>query len=476
MTEHGANDPRWSAVLERVRREINRQQFETWFRKVDLLKMDEDLIEIGVPSLFFKEWLTSYYLDVLHGAIRSVTGHSPAVEFVVLEGMEATPENVTPEVVNRSPAIRQPARPIWVDAGNGSDMGGLRTSHRYPNFLSDILLNDHYTFDNFVVGPPNRLPHAAALAVSEQPATAYNPLFLHGSVGLGKTHLLQAICHALVSRRKDLRVLYLSCETFTNQFIDAVKSGNPKNFRYRYRHVDLLLIDDIHFLARKDQTQEEFFHTFNTLYNQSKQIVLSSDSPPKEIPTLEERLVSRFKWGLVAEIEPPDFETRMLIVKRKATIRGHQLPDDVCEYIADNFTANIRELEGAVLKVLTTAELHGERVDLPVTHKVLRSLITPSKTKISVERIIGVVTEYFNVRQTDLQSKKRTKTIAFPRQVCMFLARGLTNHSLEEIGGYFGGRDHTTVLYAMDKIAKLKDSDPKFREELEFLTQEIHKA
>jgi len=395
MSVSGVNDPRWSAVLEQVRREINRQQFETWFRKVDLLKMDDELVEIAVPSHFFKEWLTSYYLDVIHEAVKTVTGTSPAVEFVVLEGLSGPAEPSPGDVTNPAPTVHQ-STPAWADSGPGADLGGLRASDRYPNFLSDILLNDHYTFDNFVVGPPNRLPHAAAIAVSEQPATAYNPLFLHGSVGLGKTHLLQAICHALVSRRKDLRVLYLSCETFTNQFIDAVKSGNPKNFRYRYRHVDLLLIDDIHFLAKKEQTQEEFFHTFNTLYNLSKQIVLSSDSPPKEIPTLGDRLVSRFKWGLVAEIEPPDFETRMLIVKRKASIRGHQLPDDVCEYIADNFTANIRELEGAVLKVLTTAELHGEKVDLPVTHKVLRSLITPSKTKISVEQIIGVVTEYFN--------------------------------------------------------------------------------
>jgi chromosomal replication initiator protein len=472
MVESGHTALLWKAVLEEIRGQINRQQFETWFRKISPLSVNDRAIEIGVPSPFFKEWLTSYYLDVIHGAVRDAAGTDLAVDFVILEESEPTPE---PTPAPPRPEVRQPTQ-IWAEHGPDGDGGGLRVSPRYPNFLSDILLNDHYTFENFIVGPPNKLPHAAAVAVADQPATAYNPLFLHGSVGLGKTHLLQAVCHALVSRRKDLRVLYLSCETFTNQFIAAVKSGNAKGFRYRFRHVDLLLIDDIHFLARKEQTQEEFFHTFNTLYNQQKQIILSSDSPPKEIPTLEERLVSRFRWGLVAEIEPPDFETRMLIVKRKATIRGHELADDVAEYIADNFTSNIRELEGAILKVLSVAELYGERMDLKGAHDALKSLITPTKTKISVDKIIQVTTEYFGVRQADLQSKKRTKSIAFPRQISMFLARNMTNHSLEEIGGYFGGRDHTTVLYAMDKIGKLKTKDSRLRDELDFLEQEILKA
>jgi chromosomal replication initiator protein len=362
---------------------------------------------------------------------------------------------------------------VWAAATAVSGQSGLRRDARYPNFLSDVLLNDHYVFDNFVVGPSNKLPHAAAVAVADQPALAYNPLFLHGSVGLGKTHLLQAVCHTLLGRRRDMKILYLSCEFFTNHFISAVKSGDLLSFRNCYRHADMLLIDDINFLARKEQTQEEFFHTFNALYNSGKQIVLSSDSPPKEIPTLEERLVSRFKWGLVAELEPADFETRMLIVKRKSRIRNEEFPDDVCEFIADRFTSNIRELEGAILKVIGVSRLHERRVDLALAKEALRPLLAPSRRKVTIERIISEVTRHYEVRQADLQSRKRSKSIAFPRQVCMFLARRLTDHSLEEIGGYFGGRDHTTVIYATDKIGRLWSKDRKFKEEMEVLIQEI---
>ena len=472
MAANGKRDSRWDSILEAISGQVNRQQFETWFRKIHPLSINNDLARLGVPSQFFKDWIRNYYLEVLRTAFLEVLGVTPALELVVLDEEEEDAEPVDAPMVETPPPAR-PTAPVWSIVPGDGDQSGMRVSRKYPNFLSDILLNDHYTFDNFVVGPSNQLPHAASLAVAERPSMAYNPLFLHGSVGLGKTHLLQAICHSLLARRKDLKVLYRSCETFTNQFIAAVKSGNLKNFRYRYRHVDLLLIDDIHFLEKKEQTQEEFFHTFNTLYNQGKQIVLSSDSPPKEIPTLEERLVSRFKWGLVAEIEPPDFETRMLIVKRKAKLRGFLLPDDVGEYIADKFTANIRELEGAVLKAMSVSQLSGTPLDITSARRALRSLITPAKKKITVERIIEAVTRYYDVKQSDLQSRKRSKSIAFPRQVCMFLARLLTNHSLEEIGGYFGGRDHTTVIYATDKIDKLKKGDRRFKEELDHLAQEI---
>ncbi|MHC4860485.1 MAG: chromosomal replication initiator protein DnaA, partial [Planctomycetota bacterium] len=399
--------------------------------------------------------------------IQSVTGSSPSVEICIVETGDAP---LATEAHNGS---RPAGEHAWAAVAVESDQDGLRLSSQYPGFRSDVILNPHYTFDGFVVGPSNKLPHAAALAVSSQPATAYNPLFLHGSVGLGKSHLLQAICHAVLSRRKDLRILYLSCETFTNQFIASVKSGNIGNFRYRYRHVDVLVIDDIHFLAKKEQTQEEFFHTFNTLYNSGGQIVLSSDSSPKEIPTLGERLVSRFKWGLVAEIEPPDYETRMLIVKRKSKLRGKDFPDDVCEFVADRITANIRELEGAVLKVLSVADIHERPVDMEIAREALRSLTSPAKRKITVEKIIEAVTRYYDVRQADLQGRRRSKSIAFPRQVCMFLARLLTNHSLEEIGGYFGGRDHTTVIYATEKIEKMKTADRRFKEELARLIHDL---
>jgi chromosomal replication initiator protein len=467
MVEIRHEDPQWAAVLDDIKSQINRQQFETWFREVHLLSLNEDLARLGVPSVFLRDWIQNYYVEVIQGAITSITGTSPSVEVTVVDAPEQRAS------ATGTPAPANATEPAWTAVPFEPDQDGLRLSSQYPGFRSDVILNPHYMFDGFVVGPSNKLPHAAVLAVAAQPSTAYNPLFLHGSVGLGKTHLLHAVCHALLSRRKDLRILYLSCETFTNQFIAAVKSGNIGNFRYRYRHVDVLVIDDIHFLAKKEQTQEEFFHTFNMLYNSGGQIVLSSDSSPKEIPTLEDRLVSRFKWGLVAEIEPPDFETRMLIVKRKSKLRGADFPDGVCEFVADRITANIRELEGAVLKVLSVADLHERPVDVEIAREALRSLTAPAKRKITVEKIIEIVTRYYDVRQADLQGRRRSKSIAFPRQVCMFLARLLTNHSLEEIGGYFGGRDHTTVIYATEKIDKLKGVDRRFKEELDRLIHEL---
>ena len=469
MEEVTVSDPRFEAVLSSIRAEVNRQQFQTWFRELNPVSFHTDLVRLAVPSVFLKDWLHNYYEDTLVTAIRHAVGGEPELDIVVDESLTSAappPPTITPEEPQR-------AESSWTAVPGDPNEAGLRRNVRYPQFLSDVLLNDRYTFDDFVDGPSNQLPHAAAVAVADQPARAYNPLFLHGSVGLGKTHLLQAICHSILVRRKNLKILYLSCETFTNQFISAVKSGNLRNFRYRYRHVDVLLIDDINFLAKKEQTQEEFFHTFNALYNSGSQIVLSSDSSPKDIPTLEERLVSRFKWGLVAELEPPCYETRMMIVKHKARVRNRHFPDDVCEYVAERFSGNIRELEGAILKVISVAELRKRPIDLEIARNALRNLLTPKKTKITVDRIIDIVTQYYDVKQTDLQSRKRSKSIAFPRQVCMFLARRLTNHSLEEIGGYFGGRDHTTVIYATEKIKKLYGGERKFKEEVEILIQDI---
>jgi len=320
-----------------------------------------------------------------------------------------------------------------------------------------LPLNPDYQFENFVTGPCNRLPHAAAVAVAEQPGQAYNPLFIHGGVGLGKTHLLQAVCQKLLARCNDSRILYLSCDSFINQFILAVENGDMHQFRHRYRHVDMLVIDDIHFLAGRDRTQEEFFHTFNTLYQQHKQIILSADCPPSEIPELEERLVSRFNWGLVARIEKPCYETRVAILQKKARLRGLQLPEEVLCYIAAKVENNTRELEGAITKIQGMGMLQAGRIDLELAKAALGDSITAEQKRITIQQIFDVVTKYYNVRLSDLQSKKRHKSIAFPRQVCMFLARRHTRYSLEEIGGYFGGRDHTTVLHAVRTV----DQDTK---------------
>src|SRR5687768_9216535 len=315
-----------------------------------------------------------------------------------------------------------------------------------------LALNPDYVFDNFVTGPDNRLAHAASVAVAEQPGKAYNPLFIHGGVGLGKTHLLQAVCQNLLDRNPGARILYLSCDSFINQFINAVETGEMNQFRYRYRHVDMLVIDDIHFLARRERTQEEFFHTFNTLYQGHKQIILSADCPPGEIPELEDRLISRFNWGLVARIDKPCYETRMAIVQKKAKMRGITLPDDVLCYVAAKIESNTRELEGAVTKIQGMAMLQNGTIDLDLAKAALGESATSEPRRITIQQILDAVTKYYNVRLSDLQSKKRHKSIAFPRQVCMYLARRHTHYSLEEIGGYFGGRDHTTVLHAVRTV------------------------
>jgi chromosomal replication initiator protein len=329
-----------------------------------------------------------------------------------------------------------------------------------------LPLNPDYTFENFVTGPCNRLPHAASIAVAEQPGKAYNPLFIHGGVGLGKTHLLQAVSQKVLERQSSLRILYLSCDAFINQFINAVETGEMNTFRHRYRDVDLLIIDDIHFLAGRDRTQEEFFHTFNTLYQGHKQIILSADCPPSEIPELEERLVSRFNWGLVARIEKPCYETRVAILQKKARLRGLTLPDDVICYVAAKVENNTRELEGAITKVQGMAMLQEGRIDLELAKQALGESATAEQKRITIQNILDVVTKYYNVRLSDLQSKKRHKSIAFPRQVCMFLARRHTRYSLEEIGGYFGGRDHTTVLHAVRTVDKDVKEDAEIAEQL----------
>jgi chromosomal replication initiator protein len=336
-----------------------------------------------------------------------------------------------------------------------------------------LLLNPDYTFENFVVGPCNRLPHAASVAVSDNAGKAYNPLFIHGGVGLGKTHLLQAVCQAVLARHTDYRILYLSCDSFINQFIQAVQHGDMNQFRYRYRHADVLVIDDIHFLRGHDRTQEEFFHTFNTLYQSNKQIILSADAPPSEIPELEERLISRFNWGLVARIERPCYETRVAILQKKARLRGMELPDDVICYVAAKVENNTRELEGAITKIQGMAMIQEGRIDMELAKASLGETGTAEQRRITIQQILDAVTTYYNVRLSDLQSKKRHKSIAFPRQVCMYLARKHTRYSLEEIGGYFGGRDHTTVLHAVRTIDYDIKNEADIAEQLQHIQNQL---
>jgi len=340
-----------------------------------------------------------------------------------------------------------------------------------------LSLNRNYTFEHFVVGPSNRLSHAAALAIGENPGCSYNPLFIHGNVGLGKTHLLQAVCHSIRRRNPSARVVYLTSEEFTNEFIHAIQHNSLENFRAYHREADVLVVDDIQFLASKDKTQEEFFHTFNSLYQHQKQIVLSSDRSPQDIPTLEERLVSRFKWGLVTEIEAPDFETRVAIVQRKARLRGQEkgLPDDVGYMIAERIANNIRELEGAVIKVLGMGSILGREVTVELAEEALRGVAKARHQHVTMDRIMEVVTDQFPVSSRDIIGKGRTQAISYPRQVAMHLARKHTDHSLEEIGKYFGNRDHTTVLYSVNKIEERITTDRMLRELLETLSGRLQR-
>ena len=338
-----------------------------------------------------------------------------------------------------------------------------------------LPLNPDYTFEQFVTGPCNRLPHAASVAVAEHPGRTYNPLFIHGGVGLGKTHLLQAVCQKVLERQPDARILFLSCDSFINQFITAIETGDMSQFRYRYRNVDVLVIDDIHFLAGRDRTQEEFFHTFNTLYQQQKQIILSADCPPSEIPELEDRLISRFNWGLVARVDKPCYETRCAILSKKAKMRGLAVADEVICYIAGKVENNTRELEGAITKVQGMAMLNAGRIDLDLAKAALGDTATPEQRRITIQQIFEAVTKYYNVKLSDLQSKRRHKSIAFPRQVCMYLARRHTRYSLEEIGGYFGGRDHTTVLHAVRTVTADVAAEPEIANQLTQLETQLTK-
>jgi len=442
----------WKRVLSELEREVKREQLETWFRRTALVSLEDDVATVAVPNTFFREWLGRFYGGPIARAVERAIGRPMRVRFIV-------DAEQLPSLARRSPPSSPPSVPA-------------RPAEPKPT--RDILpLNPAYTFENFVVGTDNHFAHAAALGVAERPGHASNPLFIHGESGLGKTHLLQAICHALRAHRPSAELRYLTCEDFTNHFISALENGQIEKFRNRYRTADLLVVDDIHILAAKERTQDEFFHTFNTLHAAQRQIVLSSDRPPKDIRQIHERLVSRFNGGLVAPIEPPFFETRVAILHRKAKDRGRELPKDVAQFLAQAFVKNIRDLEGAVTKVIGYASLTNRLIDISLTKEAMRDVLPPAAAPTSIDRILAVVARKFNLRVNDLQSKKRSKSIVFPRQIAMFLCRNHTRYSLEEIGSLFGGRDHTTVIYALERIAHRMETDPSLKPLVEGLVREL---
>jgi len=407
-----------------------------WFDKLTLVHMSGGSIEIGCPDQATVQFLHDNSRGSFTRAAQQATGHLVGVDFTV---------------DNRK--HRDKFDTDWVK--------------------SELKLHPDYTFNNFVVGPSNRLAHASCVAVSRSLGQTYNPLFLYGSSGLGKTHLLQALCWEVRKDDKNAVIQLLSCEDFVNRFIRAIETGNLSGFQNRFRNVDALVIDDIQFLREREQSQEEFFHTFNTLYNSGKQIILSADSAPTDIPSLEDRLISRFNWGLVARIDPPSYDTRVAIVQKKAHLRGLEITDQVADYVARKVQANIRELEGALTNIYAVATTTGEPITLELAQTALEGQIAASTRHISITDIITAVTRHFDVRLADLQSKKRSQSIALPRQICMYLARQLTSHSLEEIGGHLGGRDHTTVMHACSKVEDKRSDDPKVHALLNELSQEI---
>lgn len=440
----------WSEVLRQMEGLLSKHQYETWLRPTMAMAIEGDTLVVGLPSQFAREWIESHYIKQLTDMVRVAAGKSLLLHFEIPaeSSVAATAERV-PEAPRKAPR---------------------------EDTLSKTL-NPKYTFDTFVVGNSNRFAHAASLAVAEMPARAYNPFFVYGGVGLGKTHLMQAIGHHVLRGSPHPKVLYVTSETFTNELINAIRDDKTVEFRNRYRTIDVLLIDDIQFISGKERTQEEFFHTFETLHGASKQIVISSDRPPKEIPTLEERLRSRFEWGLITDIQAPDFETRVAILRKKAQQERLDIPNECMAFIASKIETNIRELEGALIRVVAYCSLHRLTPTPDLTAEILKDVLPASKPhKITVELIQAVVANYYNLRIEDLSAKKRTRAIAFPRQVAMYLTRDMTDMSLPKIGEEFGGRDHSTVMHACDKIEHDLLNDPGLRATIDELVAHIRQG
>jgi chromosomal replication initiator protein len=441
-------DSLWARLLDVLTRKLPAAIIDNWIRPCRLLALEGDHLKIGAPNAFSRDWLIQHHFQTLQHAAQEILGGNPRLTVVVDEAAASAAVPVDAPPIPVAPTVRP---------GGGSTEG----------------LNPRYTFDTFVVGSSNQFAQAACQAVAELPSKAYNPLFIYGGVGLGKTHLLHAVGHQSAKLFPGMTVVYLSSERFTNELINAIRYDRTGEFRARYRTIDLLLIDDIQFISGKERTQEEFFHTFNDLYESRKQIIVSSDSSPKEIPEIEERLRSRFEWGLIADIQPPDFETRVAILKKKAALERVRLADDVAYLIASRVKSNIRELEGSLTRMIAFCALTGREMSTDLAQEVLADLWGEEEKVITIEQIQRKVSDVFGIKLSDLKAKNRTKAVAFPRQVAMYLSRQLTHASLSEIGRSFGGKDHTTVLHAVDKIQGLLQEDPKLRKTVDGLIQGI---
>jgi chromosomal replication initiator protein len=445
----------WQRLSAALKPQISADSFKRWFSAVELVEARDKSLTFGVPNNIYQFWIESNYMPALQTAIVTTLGSPRSIKFSLPSGTDAQIAVEDPatlkEILQESPADTKP----------GATVPGL---------------NPRNTFESFVVGPNNEIAHAASLAVAQAPARTYNPLFIYGGVGLGKTHLMQAIGQYVWTKKKNMKVIYMSSELFINEFIDAIQHSNLVKFRKRYRQADLLLIDDIQFLGGKERSQEEFFHTFNTLFDGHKQIVLSSDRPASEIANLEHRLVSRFEWGLTAELQPPDIETRLAILRKKAYGMQIKLRDEVFQFLASRIRTNVRRLEGALMRVASFASLSGKELTQEVVEHLLKDILQEEgRHSITIEQIQRRVAEHFDVRVADMTSKRRPASIAFPRQVAMYLARELTKASLNEIGDAFGGRDHGTVLHACKLVKKRMAEQDNIRQTISFIDSSLQR-
>lgn len=442
----------WQAVLGNLELSLSKAKFTTWFSNTKVLKQAEDKLIVAVPNAFTKEWLQNKYHQEILGVLRSIDPEIKRVEYQITSSPAPTSQ-VAAEL--REPAAWPKGQGKTASVGSG--------------------LNPKYTFENFIVGSNNALAQAAALAITKKPGRAYNPLFIYGGVGLGKTHLMQAIGNEFVRTQGSPKILYVTTERFTNEFIQAVRDNQGEGFKNLYRNPDVLLIDDIQFLAGKEQTQEEFFHTFNALHQANKQVVVSSDRLPKEIPAIEERLVSRFEWGMIADVQPPDFETRLAILKFKASERGYNVGADILEYLAQTIQTNIRELEGSLNRLMVFCQLNNAIPTLEKVKDVLSNIIFPPKKRgVSPKKIMEVVADFYNVTIDDLIKQSRKKEYVTPRQVAMYIIRKELETSLPMIGEYFGGRDHTTVIHAIDKVQTLAKEKETMKQEISLIKDRIY--
>ena len=450
-----------SSILNAISKRVNQQSFNMWFKPISSARKDDSSIYLGVPNEVFRDWITNNYFDVIEESLHELDLDTYQVRFMIDDTPAASvnqqAESLT-GVSSRSNVL--PSHDL------GFAAGVVRAVETEP---MELPLNPKYTFDTFVVGSCNQFAHAASLAVVDMPSKTYNPLYVYGGVGLGKTHLMHAIGQAIKQRNQNLRLTYLSSERFMNELINAIRYDKTIKFRDKYRNIDVLLMDDIQFLAGKERTQEEFFHTFNALYDAQKQIVISSDCPPREIPTLEERLHSRFEWGLIADIQPPDLETKVAILKRKADLDGIKLPDNVALFIASKIKSNVRELEGSLVRLTAYASLKGLPMDLDLAHEVLRTIIAEESSGVSVDLIQKTVASQYGLKVADLKSKNNSRKVTVPRQIAMYLCKTLTKASFPEIGREFGGKHHTTVLHSVNKIAQLYAKDPDFHKAINSL-------